>query len=131
MLFAREVSETGLMGFIVVDMSTSLWLILPDRRLKASQSRSLGLAKKIPRPCRLGRSPFDLRTEAMRNMLATQSVSEDRKQTLELGDEQSLLVRRAFSYDPSAAKWLKMDRLDFLSTIDLRVAFFLPATDTQ
>jgi hypothetical protein len=64
-------------------------------------------------------------------MLATQSVSEDRKQTLELGDEQSLLVRRAFNYDPSAAKWLKMDRLDFLSTIDLRVALFFPATDTQ
>ena len=64
-------------------------------------------------------------------MLATQSVSEDRKQPLELGDEQSLLVRRAFNYDPSAATWLKMDRLDFLSTIDLRVAFFLPATDRQ
>jgi hypothetical protein len=64
-------------------------------------------------------------------MLATQSVSKDRQQTLELGDEQSLLVRRAFAYDPAGAKWLKMDRLDFLSTIDLRVALFLPATDEQ
>ena len=64
-------------------------------------------------------------------MLATQSVSENRKQTLELGSEHSLLVRRAFAYDPSAATWLKMDRLDFLSTIDLRVAFFLPVADEQ
>ena len=67
----------------------------------------------------------------MRHMLATQSVSESRKQTLELGGEQSPLVRQAFTYDPSAAKWLKMDRLDFLSTIDLRVALFLPAADEQ
>jgi hypothetical protein len=64
-------------------------------------------------------------------MLATQSVREDRKQNLELGNEQSLLVRRAFAYDPTAATWLKMDRLDFLSTIDLRVAFFLPVVDEQ
>jgi|GEM_PF-3211719 hypothetical protein len=64
-------------------------------------------------------------------MLATQSVGEDRKQALELGKEQSLLVRRAFAYDPSASRWLKMDRLDFLSTIDLRVAFFLPTADEQ
>jgi hypothetical protein len=64
-------------------------------------------------------------------MLATQLVSEDRKQILELGDEQSRLVRTAFNYDPAAAKWLKMDRLDFLSTVDLRVALFLPAADTQ
>jgi hypothetical protein len=64
-------------------------------------------------------------------MLATQSVSENRKQTLELGGEQSLLVRRAFNYDPSAATWVKMDRLDFLSTIDLRVALFLRAADEQ
>jgi len=63
-------------------------------------------------------------------MLATQSVS-DRKQTLEIGDDQSALVRRAFNYDPSAATWVKMDRLDFLSTIDLRVALFLPAADEQ
>jgi hypothetical protein len=63
-------------------------------------------------------------------MLATQSVS-DRKQTLEFGDDQSALVRRAFNYDPSAATWVKMDRLDFLSTIDLRVALFLPAADEQ
>jgi len=81
--------------------------------------------------CRFGRPPFDLRTEAMRYMLATQSVSEDRKQALELGNEQSLLVRRAFAYDPSASRWLKMDCLDFLSTIDLRVAFFLPTADEQ
>ena len=64
-------------------------------------------------------------------MLATQSVSESRKQTLELGGEQSPLVRQAFTYDPSVAKWLKMDRLDFLSTIDLRVALFLPTADEQ
>ena len=64
-------------------------------------------------------------------MLATQPISEDRKQTLELGSEHSLLVRRAFAYDASAATWLKMDRLDFLSTIDLRVAFFLPVADEQ
>ena len=64
-------------------------------------------------------------------MLATQSVREDRKQTLELGNEQSLLVRRAFAYDPTAATWLKMDRLDFLSTIDLRLAFLLPVVDEQ
>jgi hypothetical protein len=64
-------------------------------------------------------------------MLAMQSVSVDRKPTVEIGDEQTLLVRRAFAYDPSAATWLKMDRLDFLSTIDLRVALFLPAADEQ
>ena len=64
-------------------------------------------------------------------MLATQPVSDDRKQTMELGNEHSLLVRRAFAYDPSAATWLKMDHLDFLSTIDLRVAFFLPVADEQ
>jgi hypothetical protein len=64
-------------------------------------------------------------------MLAMQPVSEDRKQTLELGNEQSPFVRRAFTYDPSAATWLKMDRLDFLSTIDLRVALFLPVEENR
>ena len=64
-------------------------------------------------------------------MFVAQSVKEDPKQTLELGNEQSVLVRRAFAYDPSAATWLKMDRLDFLSTIDLRVAVFLPELDRQ
>ena len=64
-------------------------------------------------------------------MLAMQSVSEDRKQTLELGNEQSLFVRRAFTYDPSPATGLKMDRLDFLSTIDLRVALFLPGEEDR
>jgi hypothetical protein len=55
-------------------------------------------------------------------MLATQSVSKDRKQTLELGDEQSFGAP-GFCYDPSAAKWLKMDRLDFLSTMTFRSHF--------
>jgi hypothetical protein len=81
--------------------------------------------------CRFGWSPFDLRTEAMRNMTATQSVREDQQQRLEHGKQQSLLVRRAFAYDPTAATWLKKDCLDFLSTIDLRVALFLPGTDKQ
>jgi hypothetical protein len=45
---------------------------------------------------------------------------------LNLGDEEGSLVRRAFTQDPSKVKWLKVDFLDFLSTIDLRVALFLP-----
>ena len=65
----------------------------------------------------------------MRTMLAMQSTSEDRQQTQELDTEQALLVRRAFKYDPSAASWRKMERFDFLSTIDLRVAWFLPAEE--
>lgn len=62
-------------------------------------------------------------------MLAPQWVSEDRNQTRKLIDEQSLLVRQAFAYDPSAATWLQIDCLDFLSTIDLRVALFLPGDE--
>ena len=58
---------------------------------------------------------------------AMQSISEDRKQTL--GNKQNLNPRRAFTYDPSAGTWLKMERLDFLSTIDLRVALFLPGEE--
>ena len=61
--------------------------------------------------------------------MAVQSVSENKEQIPEPGNEQSLFVRRAFAYDPLAATWLKMDRLDFLSTIDLRVALFLPGQE--
>jgi hypothetical protein len=52
------------------------------------------------------------------------SINEERKQTLDIGDEEHSLMRRAFT-DPSRRKWLKVDLHDFLSTIDLRVALFL------
>jgi hypothetical protein len=35
-------------------------------------------------------------------------------------------IRHVFRSDPSEAKWMKEDFVDFLSTIDLRVALFLP-----
>ena len=60
----------------------------------------------------------------------TQSISEERKQTLDPADEQSLFVRQAFIYDSSGLTWLKVDCLDFLSTVDLRVALFLPREHT-
>jgi hypothetical protein len=60
----------------------------------------------------------------------SQSINDKSKQTLHLGKEESLLVHRAFTDDPSKVKWLKMESLDFLSTIDLRVAFFLPTERT-
>ena len=63
--------------------------------------------------------------------MAKQSVSENKEQTPEPGNEQSLFVRRAFAYDPSAATWLKMDRLDFPSTTDLRMALCLPGEENR
>lgn len=60
----------------------------------------------------------------------SQAINEERKQTLDVGDEEGSLVRRAFTHDPSTVKWLKVDFLDFLSTIDLRVALFLPREQT-
>jgi hypothetical protein len=69
-------------------------------------------------------SIFSTRQRGIRAM--TQSINEERKETLNLGDEEGSLVRRAFTQDPSKVKWLKVDFLDFLSTIDLRVALFLP-----
>ena len=55
-----------------------------------------------------------------------QSMSEERKQPLDPADEQRIFVLKAFIYDSSGLTWLKVDCLDFLSTIDLRVALFLP-----
>ena len=43
-----------------------------------------------------------------------------------VGDQEVSLVRHVFRSDPSEAKWMKEDFVDFLSTIDLRVALFLP-----
>ena len=43
-----------------------------------------------------------------------------------VGDQEVSLVRHMFRSDLSEAKWLKEDFVDFLSTIDLRVALFLP-----
>jgi len=43
-----------------------------------------------------------------------------------VGDQEVSLVRQVFRSDPSEAKWIKEDFVDFLSTIDLRVALFLP-----
>ena len=60
----------------------------------------------------------------------TQSMSEERKQPLDPADEQRIFVRKAFIYDSSGLTWLKVDCLDFLSTIDLRIALFLPREPT-
>lgn len=60
----------------------------------------------------------------------TQPINEERKQTLDTADEQSLFVRQAFIYDSTGLTWLKVDCLDFLSTIDLRLALFLPKEQT-
>ena len=43
-----------------------------------------------------------------------------------VGDQEVSLVRHVFRSDLSEAKWMKEDFVDFLSTIDLRVALFLP-----
>ncbi|MCI0418012.1 MAG: hypothetical protein L0387_43650 [Acidobacteria bacterium] len=58
----------------------------------------------------------------------SQVINEERKQTLDL--EEGSSVGRAFTYDPSRVPWLNVDFLDFLSTIDLRVALFLPREQT-
>ena len=48
------------------------------------------------------------------------------RETKFVGDQEVSLVRHVFRSDLSEAKWLKEDFVDFLSTIDLRVALFLP-----
>jgi hypothetical protein len=62
--------------------------------------------------------------EGIRTM--SRSMIDESKQTLHLGEEESSLVHPVFTDDPSKVKWLKVDVLDFLSTIDLRDALFLP-----
>jgi hypothetical protein len=61
----------------------------------------------------------------------SQSMIDESRPTLHLGEEESSLVHWVFTADPSKVKWSKADVLDFLSTIDLRVALFLPTEQTD
>jgi hypothetical protein len=61
----------------------------------------------------------------------SQSMIDESRPTLNLGEEESSLVDRVFADDPSKVKWLKVDLRDFRSTIDLRVALFLPTERTD
>ena len=60
-------------------------------------------------------------------MLVTmQSICEQVTQSPELGTDRNSFLRRVIAFESSTAKWLEADRSDLLSTIDLRIALFLP-----